>query len=83
MMTESVNTPSSRKRANAPAVGSHFPTLKDRMAATIDSQTNSSATMNHATAGSVFPWSKKTWTAPMQEMVSDPPIHTGLVIQYR
>jgi hypothetical protein len=31
--------------------------------------------MNHATVGRVFPWSKKSWTAPMQEMVSDPPIH--------
>src|ERR1700691_2202937 len=83
MMTEIVNTPSRMKRANAPAVGSHLPALNDRMAATIESQTNTSATMNQAAVGSVLPSLKKTCTAPMHEMVSDPPIHTGLVIQYR
>jgi hypothetical protein len=33
--------------------------------------------------GTLFPWLKNTSTAPMQEMASVPPIHTGLVIQYR
>ena len=33
--------------------------------------------------GTLLPWLKNTSTAPMQLMVSVPPIQTGLVIQYR
>src|SRR5450755_1003369 len=83
MTTEMVKSPSRMKRAKAPAVGSHLPELNDMMAATIEIHTNSSATMYQATVGRLRPWLKNTSTAPMQEMVSDPPIHTGLVIQYR
>jgi len=81
MMTEMVKTPSKMKRAKAPAVGSHLPTLNDMMAATIEAQTNASATMYQTGVGRLRPWLKNTSTAPMQEMVSDPPIQTGLVIQ--
>src|ERR1700730_3055252 len=83
MMTEIVNRPSTKNRAKAPAVGSHLPTLKDVMAATIDSQTNASAMRYHTGVDTVAPWLKNTSTAAMQLMVSVPPIHTGLVIQYR
>ena len=55
MMTESVNTPSTMNRAMAPAVGTHLPTLNDVMAATIDVQTKTSATMYHTTVGSALP----------------------------
>jgi hypothetical protein len=44
-MTETVNRPSSRKRANAPAVGSHLPTRNDVIAATIVIHTNTTDTM--------------------------------------
>ena len=64
-------------------MGSHLPTLNDMIAATIEIHTNASATMYQATVGRDEPWWKNTSTAPMQEIVSDPPIHTGLVIQYR
>ena len=30
-----------------------------------------------------MPWLKNTWMAPTQLIVSEPPIQTGLVIQYR
>src|SRR5277367_6704872 len=83
MMTEIVNRPSKTNRAMAPAVGSHLPTLKDVMAATIESQTNVSAMTYHTAVGTLAPWLKNTSTAAMQEMVSEPPIQTGFVIQYR
>ena len=57
--------------------------LNDMMAARIDSQTNASAMMNHTGVDTFAPWLKNTSTALMQVMVSVPPIHTGLVIQYR
>ena len=44
MMHEIVNRPSSRNRANAPAVGSHFALEKDMIAASTDTQTKTSAT---------------------------------------
>ena len=75
--------PSTMNRAKAPAVGSHLALLNDMMAARIDSQTNARAMMNHTGVDTFAPWLKNTWTAAMQVMVSDPPIHTGLVIQYR
>ncbi len=83
MTTEIVNSPRSRNRAKAPAVGSHLALLNDMMAARIDSQTNARAMMNHTGVDTFAPWLKNTWTAAMQLMVSEPPIHTGLVIQYR
>src|ERR1700691_1304090 len=83
MITVIVNRPSSRNRANAPAVGSHLPTRNDVMAATIVIQTNTSDTMYETPVGRLAPWLKKTSIAPMHEIVSEPPIQTGLVIQYR
>src|SRR6516165_7766196 len=82
-MTVKVNRPSSRKRANAPAVGSHLPTRNDRMAATTVNHTNTRDTTYVAAIGSGSPPWKKTWSAPTQDTASDPPIHTGLVTQYR
>src|SRR5580658_5063179 len=83
MMTEIVNSPRTTKRAKAPAVGSHLPTLKEVIAATIDTQTKTSAMTNHTAVDTLAPWLKNTSTAVIQVMVSEPPIHTGLVIQYR
>src|SRR5487761_1714334 len=60
----------SSKPANAPAVGSHLPALNDMMAATIEDQTNSRATMYHTAVDRLLPLLKKTSTAPMQEIVS-------------
>src|SRR5512142_563767 len=82
-MTEMVNRPSSRNRAYAPAVGSHLPTLNEVIAATIEVQMNTSATMYQTTVGSALPLLKNTSMAPMQLIASVPPIQTGLVIQYR
>ena len=67
----------------APAVGSHLPTLNEVMAAMMDSHTNASAMMNQTGVATLAPWLKNTSTAPMQLIVRVPPIHTGLVIQYR
>src|SRR5882757_1820949 len=82
MTTEIVNSPRSRNRAKAPAVGSHLALLNDKMAARIDSQTNASAMMNHTGVDTLAPWLKNTSAGALQLMGSEPPIHTGLVIQY-
>src|ERR1700734_2286988 len=83
MATEMVNSPRSRNRAKAPAVGSHLARLNDMMAARIDSQTNARAMMNHTGVNTCEPGLKNPGTAARQLMVSHPPIHAGLVIQYR
>src|SRR5258708_35716519 len=83
MITETEKNPSTRKRANAPAVGSHLAFSNDRMAATTASQTNASITMYSTGVGTLLPALKKTSTVPTQVTASVPPIHTGLVIQYR
>ena len=60
-----------------------MPTLNEVMAATIEVQTNTSATMYQTAVGSALPLLKNTSMAPMQLIASVPPIQTGLVIQYR
>src|ERR1700728_4060114 len=82
-MTEMLNRPSSAKRANAPAVGTHLPTRNDAIAVTMVTQTKTSATTYVAGVLRLPLEVKKPLPAPRQGAGSAPPIHTGLVTQYR
>ena len=78
MITAMVKKPSSRNRANAPAVGTHLPELSDRMAASTATQMKISVMTKNQGVEKSFPLLKNTSIAVIMENASVPPAD-GLV----